>query len=81
MVRLELATPGLQTQWSSHSAIQLNLHAIARRELSLSSWCIASLYIHNFSTAIDFSFEKYSGSTGHRISWYQLRNLQRGCQW
>ena len=45
--------------------------AIAGKELSLSSWCIASLYIYHFSTVIDFSSEKYSGSTGHRNSWYQ----------
>ena len=31
----------------------------------------ASLYIYHFSTVIDFSFEKYSGSTGHRNSCYQ----------
>ena len=55
--------------------------AIAGKELSLSSWCIASLYIYHFSTVIDFSSEKYSGSTGHRNSWYQQRNLQWGCQW
>ena len=29
---------------------------------------------------IDFPSEKYSGSTGHRNSWYQWRNWQRGCQ-
>ena len=45
--------------------------AIAGKELSLSNWCIASLYIYHFSTVIDFSSEKYSGSTGHRKSWYQ----------
>ena len=43
--------------------------AIAGKELSLSSWCIASLYIYHSSTVIDFSSEKYSGSTGHRNSW------------
>ena len=43
--RLELATPGLQSQCSSHWAIQLK--AIPGKELSLSSWCIASLYIHH----------------------------------
>ena len=69
MIRLELATPGLQTHCSSHSTIQLK--AIAGKELSLSSWCIASLYIYLFSTVIDFSFEKYSFSTVHRNSWYQ----------
>ena len=42
--------------------------ATAGRDLSLSSWCIASLYIHNFSIAIDFSSEEDSGSTGHRNS-------------
>ena len=35
-----------------------------------------SLYIYHFSTVVDFSSEKYSGSTGHRSSWYQQRNLQ-----
>ena len=49
--------------------------AIAGKELNLSSWCIASLYICDFSTVIDFSSEKYSGSTGHKNSWYQWRNL------
>ena len=56
------------------SALAIKLYsskAIAGKELSLSSWCIASLYIYHFSTVIDFSSEKYSGSTGHRNSWYQ----------
>ena len=56
------------------SALAIELYssrAIAGKELSLSSWCIASLYIYHFSTVIDFSSEKYSGSTGHRNSWYQ----------
>ena len=58
-------------------AIELNSSiAIAGKELSLSSWCIASLYIYHFSTVVDFSSEKYSGSTGHRNSWYQQRNFQ-----
>ena len=30
--------------------------AIAGKRLSLSSWCIASLYIYHFSTEIDFFF-------------------------
>ena len=52
-------------------AIELNSSkAIAGKELSLSSWCIASLYFYHFSTVIDISSEKYSGSTGHRNSWY-----------
>ena len=51
-------------------AIELNSSkAIAVKELNLSSWCIASLYIYHFSTVADFSSEKYSGSTGHRNSW------------
>ena len=45
--------------------------AIAGKELSLSSWCIASLYVYHFLTMIDFPSEKYSGPTGHRNSWYQ----------
>ena len=45
--------------------------AIPGKELSLSSWVIASLYICHFSTVIDFWSEKYSGSTGQRNSWYQ----------
>ena len=52
MVRLELA------------AIELNSSkAIAGKELSLSSWCVASLYIYHFSTVVDFSSEQYSGQT------------------
>ena len=50
--------------------------AIAEKELSLSSWCIASLYVYHCSSVVDISSEKYSGSTGHRNSWYQQRNLQ-----
>ena len=46
-------------------AIELNISkATAGKELSLSSWCIASLYIYHFSTVVDFSYEKYRGSTG-----------------
>ena len=44
-------------------AIELNSSkAIAGKQLS---WCIASSYICHFSTVVDFSSEKYSGSTGH----------------
>ena len=32
---------------------------------------ITSLHIYHFSTVVDFSSEKYSGSTDHRRSWYQ----------
>ena len=49
------------------SYIAQNYH---KKQLSLSSWCIASLYIYHFSTQLDFSSEKYSSSTGHRESWY-----------
>ena len=55
--------------------------AIAAKELSLSSWCVASLYIYHFSTVVDLSSEKYSGSTGHRNSRYQQRSFQWGRQW
>ena len=69
MVRLELATLGYKP---SALAIELNSSkAIAGKVLSLSSWYIASLYIYHFSTVFDFSSEKYSGSIGHRNSWYQ----------
>ena len=74
MVILELATLGYKP---SALAIELaSSKALAGKELSLSSWCMASLYIYHFSTVVDFSFEKYSGSIGHRNSWYQQRNLQ-----
>ena len=60
------------------SALAIELYsskAIAGKELSLSSWCIASLFIYHFSTVTDFSSEKYSGSTGHShckfLYWYQ----------
>ena len=83
MVRLELAPLGYKP---SALAIELtSSKAIGGKELRLSSWCIAiiiiyllllnSLYIYHFSTVADFSSEKYSGSTGHRNSWYQQRNL------
>ena len=64
---------------SSALAIELNRSkVIAGKELSLSSWCIASLYIYHFSTVVDFSSKKYSGSTGHRNSWYQWRKEMSG---
>ena len=74
MVRLELAT---FSYTPSALAIELtSSKALAGKELSLSSWCIASLCIYHCSTVVDFSSEKYSGSTGHRNSWYQQRNFQ-----
>ena len=45
--------------------------AIAGKELSLPNWCTASLCIYHLSTVIDFSSQKYSGSTGNTNSWYQ----------
>ena len=69
MMGLGFATLGYKP---SALAIELNSSkAIAGKELSLSSWSIASLYVYHFSTVFDFSSEKYSGSTGHRNSWYQ----------
>ena len=44
--------------------------AIAGNELSLSSWCVASLYVYHCLTVVDFLSENYSGSTGHRYCWY-----------
>ena len=63
MVRLELATPGSHYKPSALAIELSSSKAIAGKELSL--------YIYHFSTVIDFSSEKYSGSTGHRNSWYQ----------
>ena len=37
---------------------------------------VGSLYIYHCSIVVDFSSEKYSGSTGRRNAWYQHRNLQ-----
>ena len=55
MVRLELAT--LDYKPSALATELYSSKAIAGKELSLSSWCIASLYIYHFSTVIDFSSE------------------------
>ena len=57
--------------WTTKPLSYTAQFAIAEKELSLSSWCIASLYIYHLSTVIDVSSEKYSGSNGHRNSWYQ----------
>ena len=54
MVRLKLATLGYEP---SALAIEFNSSkAIAGKESSLPSWCIASLYIYHFSTVVDISF-------------------------
>ena len=74
MMGLELATLDYKAR-----ALTIELYsskAITGKELSLSSWCIASLYFfhlffYHFLTVIDLSSEKYSGSTGQRNSWYQ----------
>ena len=41
---------------------------ITWKELKLSSWCIASLYIYHFSLVVEVSSKKNSASTGHRKS-------------
>ena len=67
MMGLELAQPLCYKP--NALAIELNSSkAIAGKRLSLSSWCVSSLYIYHFSTVVDFSSEKYSGSTGHMNS-------------
>ena len=68
MVLLDKGTPGTSGEIYSEDAngktrirnpciTKPVLFAIAGKELSLSSWCIASLYIYHFSTVIDFSSE------------------------
>ena len=49
---------------------------ICCRSICLTYNIEASLYIYHFSTVVDFSSVKHSGSTGHRNSRYQQRNLQ-----
>ena len=64
---IELAT----LDYNKPSALDIEPNsskAIAGKESSLSSWCIASLCIYHFPIVFDFSSEKYSGSTGHRNS-------------
>ena len=52
-------------------AIVLNSSiAIAGKDSSLSVGILYH-YVYHFSTAVDFSSEKYSGSTGHKNSCYQ----------
>ena len=81
-MRLLYCTPAVCTSPVPQSimsglAVELtNSKAIAGKELSLSSWGIASLYIYHYSTVVDFSSEKYSGSTGHMNPWYQQRHFQ-----
>ena len=49
--------------------------AIPGKDLSLSSWCIASLYIYHCSIVVDFSSEKYSGATGNQQMGYLKNHL------
>ena len=54
------------------SALAIELYsskAIAGKEFIQWVYCITIFY--HFLTVIDFSSEKYSGSTGSRNSWYQ----------
>ena len=58
-----------------HSTPRLELlsaHIVARLFVSIKKALasLISLYIYHFSAVIDFSSEKYSGSTGHTNSWY-----------
>ena len=69
VVLLDTGTSGTGREIYSEDADDWT-QTIAGKELSLSSLCIASLYVYHFSTVVVFSSEKYSGSTGHRNSWY-----------
>ena len=40
-------------------------------QLNFGNCICVIIFFYHFSTVIDFSSEKYSGSTGHRNSWYQ----------
>ena len=54
------------------SALAIELYsskAIAGKEFIQLVYCIIIFY--HFLTVIDFSSEKYSGSTGNRNSWHQ----------
>ena len=64
-MKMPMARPKLATLGCKPSALAIELtrlKASAGKELSLSSWCIASLYIYQCSTVVDFSSEKYSGA-------------------
>ena len=45
--------------------------AFHKKRSRIGEYELESSYIYHFSTVIDFSSEKYSGSTRHRNSWYQ----------
>ena len=49
--------------------------AIAGKDSSLSVGVLHH-HVYHFSTVVDFSSKKYSGSTAHRNPWYQSKNLQ-----
>ena len=74
MMGLELATPRLQTECSRHWAIQLKSY-LGRSWVYPVGVLHHYIFLKHFSTVIDFSSENYSGSTGHRNSWYQWRNF------
>ena len=55
MVLLDTGTPGTSREICSEDAddgTRIRSKAIAGKELSLSSWCIASLYVCHFSTVV-----------------------------
>ena len=56
MVKLELETPDYKP--SALAIVLYSSEANAGKEFSLSSWCIASLYIYYFSTVIVFSYRE-----------------------
>ena len=56
--------------WITNPTLAIELYsskAIAGKELSLSSWCIASLYIYHQHDSLLIREVQYS--TGHRNSW------------
>ena len=58
-----------------HRSFFITTHPIIKGKLELQNHeaqttGILSLYVYHLSTVVDFSSEKYSGSTGHRSSWY-----------
>ena len=61
-----MGNPNSQPYGCKASAVAIKLtssKAIAGKELSLSCWCVSSIYIYDCLTVVDFSSEKYSGST------------------
>ena len=54
MERREFVTPQLEIDCSRATEL-ISSKASTEKEVSLSRWCIASLYIYHFSSVIDFS--------------------------